>query len=437
MVVSATRRLLSILIISSFSIALSIAIDPSLLGVALLLLSIAIFSRVYAELSTSALTLLEVDVYRGVESDRSPVEIVYTIRNPTLVPIALAEYSLHYSSLLRLVGGSSAGVAVIPPKSSIKLRFVFSGRVGSYTIGPLYMVSRDVFGLFRSSATEVFHPIRVSIPPSIDYAVVRRLWVYTRAAGLAKSRVPGEGVELYDVREYVPGDELRKIVWRFLAYSGMLVVREAERESYQHILFVVDSSRDMWFGPPGQTPAEHCARIVAAIASYLARRGYLISAAVYSENGCILSGRPLTGLAGFRRVYNTLSQISCTEEGEVYSWLPTALRSIAVNLPREHSLILIFTRVASREKLEILTQWLKTIELKGHTAYIVTPITAGYEVADLPPYTQKLYYIKLYTTIKQDLDYINTLKKHGVKVIATKPSDIPQKIINIIELIHR
>ncbi len=421
----------------AFFIALSIAIDPSLLYMALTLLAIVIFLRFYVELSLHIFPKLVVNVFKTIGDDRTPIEIIYTIYNPTIVPIVIAEYGLHYSPLLKLIGGSRTGIAIIPPRSSIKLKFVFSGRVGTYRIGPLYTVSRDILGLFKSSIIEIYGRFRIAVPPAIEAAIVRRLWIYTRMAGIAKSRVSGEGIEFYDVREYMPGDELRKVVWRFLASQNRLVVKESERESYQHILFVVDSSRGMWFGPSRQTPAEHCARIVAAIASYLARRGYLLSVAILNESGLIFSGKPLAGAIGFRRVYEILSSISYVEDETQIQQLHDILRSIALKLPRERTLIFIFTRVADEDRIQTLIKWLKMFEAMGHIPYIITPIIVSYEAIDLPPLAQKLYYVKLYGTLKQELDGINTIKGCGVRVIATKPSDIPQKIVEIVELLHK
>lgn len=437
MTISATNRLLAILLMVAFFTALSIAIDPFLLYIALTLLAIVIFSRFYVEFTLHIFPHLVVEVSKTIRNDRTPIEIIYAIYNPIIIPIAITEYSLYYSPLLKLISGSRTGVVIIPPRSSIKLRFVFSGRVGTYRIGPLYTVSRDIFGFFKSSAIEISKSFKIAIPPVIETAIVRRLWIYTRMVGIARSKAPGEGIEFYDVREYIPGDELRKIVWKFLASQSRLVVKEAEREYYQHILFVLDSSRGMWFGPPGQTPVEHCARIIATIANYLARRGYLLSIAIFNENGLIFSSRALAGAIGLRRVYEMLSSISYVEEEVQIQQLYDILRSIASKLPRERTLILIFTRVVDKDRMQTLIKWLKVFETMGHIPYIITPIIVSYEAVDLQPLVQKLYYIKLYSMLKQDLDIINTIKKYGVRVIATRPNDIPQKIVEIIELLHR
>jgi uncharacterized protein (DUF58 family) len=127
-------------------------------------------------------------------------------------------------------------------------------------VGPLKISVRDPLGLFRSSDMEVFTGTGVSILPKVETAVVKRLWTYTRSSGLVKSRHPGEGVELFDIREYRPGDELRRVVWRVFSSRGVLAVKELERETSQYVLFVVDSTKGMWVGPPRQTPAGHVGR---------------------------------------------------------------------------------------------------------------------------------------------------------------------------------
>jgi uncharacterized protein (DUF58 family) len=51
------------------------------------------------------------------------------------------------------------------------------------------------------------------------------------------------GLEFYGMREYVPGDDLRRIVWRASARTGKVMVREAEQGITDHITIILDTDR--------------------------------------------------------------------------------------------------------------------------------------------------------------------------------------------------
>jgi uncharacterized protein (DUF58 family) len=68
----------------------------------------------------------------------------------------------------------------------------------------------------------------------------------------------GSGNELFGIREYRPGDSLRRIHWRSSARRGELVVREYEPPGVQTINIVVDPA------PPTRAIADQIARIAAS-----------------------------------------------------------------------------------------------------------------------------------------------------------------------------
>jgi uncharacterized protein (DUF58 family) len=68
----------------------------------------------------------------------------------------------------------------------------------------------------------------------------------------------GSGNELFGIREYRPGDSLRRIHWRSSARHGELVVREYEPPGVQTLEIVVDPA------PPTEAVADQIARIAAS-----------------------------------------------------------------------------------------------------------------------------------------------------------------------------
>jgi len=89
----------------------------------------------------------------------------------------------------------------------------------------------------------------------------RRMAEAGRPAPLA-----GDGDELRELREHVPGDPFKRIAWKASARRGQLVVREMEREERDVVWFVLDASIELWAGSPGRAPLDEGVDEIAALA---------------------------------------------------------------------------------------------------------------------------------------------------------------------------
>ena len=67
-------------------------------------------------------------------------------------------------------------------------------------------------------------------------------------AGAYRSRFKGQGMAFEDVREYVPGDDVRHIDWNVSARAGHPYVKVFREEREMTVLLVVDCSGSMRFG---------------------------------------------------------------------------------------------------------------------------------------------------------------------------------------------
>lgn len=87
------------------------------------------------------------------------------------------------------------------------------------------------------------------------------------------SNVAGEGDELRELREHVPGDAFKRIAWKASAKRGQLLVREMEREERDIVWLILDASVELWAGPPGRAPLDASVDEVAAVAARHLGRG--------------------------------------------------------------------------------------------------------------------------------------------------------------------
>ena len=63
--------------------------------------------------------------------------------------------------------------------------------------------------------------------------------------GIRSTRIRGGGSEFESLRDYVPGDEYKKIDWSATARRGKLISRQYEAERSQNIVLLLDTGRNM------------------------------------------------------------------------------------------------------------------------------------------------------------------------------------------------
>lgn len=84
--------------------------------------------------------------------------------------------------------------------------------------------------------------------------------------GEYQSVFKGQGIEFADVREYVPGDDIRTIDWNVTARSQHPFVKKFVEERELTVVFVVDMSGSQFFGTTGRFKSEIAAEITALLA---------------------------------------------------------------------------------------------------------------------------------------------------------------------------
>ena len=84
--------------------------------------------------------------------------------------------------------------------------------------------------------------------------------------GEYESVFKGQGIEFADVREYVPGDDIRTIDWNVTARSQHPFVKKFVEERELTVLFLVDMSGSQYFGSGERLKSEVAAEITALLA---------------------------------------------------------------------------------------------------------------------------------------------------------------------------
>lgn len=113
------------------------------------------------------------------------------------------------------------------------------------------------------------------------------LWLSRRVDGHGpgghRSIRMGDGIELADIREYSPGDDVRSIDWNVTARTGRPHVRVYDADRDVTVLVVADRSASMAFGTASSTKERLARELVAAIAALVVRRGDRIGGLMFDE----------------------------------------------------------------------------------------------------------------------------------------------------------
>ncbi|MCK4257968.1 MAG: DUF58 domain-containing protein [Halanaerobiales bacterium] len=102
-------------------------------------------------------------------------------------------------------------------------------------------------------------------------------------AGMYASAFKGVGIEFSEVRQYLPGDEIRSIDWNVTARMGQPFVKEYEEEREQTILLVVDASSSFHFGTVNQMKNELTAEICALLAFSAIENNDKVGLVIFSD----------------------------------------------------------------------------------------------------------------------------------------------------------
>ncbi|OIO36610.1 MAG: hypothetical protein AUJ74_01915 [Candidatus Omnitrophica bacterium CG1_02_44_16] len=85
-------------------------------------------------------------------------------------------------------------------------------------------------------------------------------------AGQYQSVFKGKGMEFYEVREYLPGDEIRFIDWNVTARTGYPFVKKFIEERELTVMLLLDMSASSYFGTSGQLKMQLAAKLCSILA---------------------------------------------------------------------------------------------------------------------------------------------------------------------------
>ncbi|HJQ51861.1 MAG TPA: DUF58 domain-containing protein [Gaiellaceae bacterium] len=180
---------------------------------------------------------------------------------------------------------------------------------GALAVGPLVVRARDILGI-RTWEGHAGEAQRLRVYPAEEtlHSLVPPLETQV-FVGNQVSRARGEGIEFADLREWQPGDRVRRVNWRATALRGSLWVNEQYPERNTDVVLFLDTFAEV--RAEGRSTNDRAVRAAATLA-----RGYL-------------QRKDRVGLVGFGGVLSWLVPESGTRQ--LYAIVDTLLTSDIVH----------------------------------------------------------------------------------------------------------
>lgn len=294
-------------VIAAILIGLSVWIQfPLLLVCGLLVLGIAAVPEVWYRFGLRGLA-----VTHEIESSRvhfgDIVTVPLTLENRSLLPLPMVESTDGFPEALPVLGlrlGHSTRTGVASLTRAMRLwayqrvrrrYYLRATQRGAFTFGPTVISVTDPFGViareqsFDTSRALLVHPL---------VAPLERFGLEPRAIfGEHESRVRllEDPLRIAGVREYVPGDDPRRVHWKATARLGALQSKVLDPSTQRTVIIALDV-RTFNRAQLGWDPdlAEYGIAVAASVAAWATRHGYavgLIANGVFSSINPDAEGR--------------------------------------------------------------------------------------------------------------------------------------------------
>ncbi len=182
-------------------------------------------------------------------------------------------------------------------------------------------------------------------------------------SGMHRSPWFGQSLEFAQHREYVAGDDLRRIDWKLWSRSDRYYLKQYEEDTNVRIMLVVDGSESMQFGSGGLTKFEYAQTVAAALCMLALRQHDSAGLSVFDTNI-----RTQVPASSRRNQLQTIMSALQTELTTGQTEILSVLRRTAETLNRRSIVILLSDLLCPREDL---FKGLQLLRQRGHEVIVL------------------------------------------------------------------
>jgi len=227
----------------------------------------------------------------------------------------------------------------------------------------------------------------------------------TRAfAGVVKANLGGTGLDFFGCREYVSGDDIRRINWRAFAHWNELVINEYEQERITDVTVILDARERVNTRIGEGCVFDHAVRAAASLGLHFLDQGNYVGLLVYGNylDWTYLS----TGRVQRERILEALARAR-TADKSVFE----DLRNIPARLFPPRSQLILVSPLADEDDVEILG----ILRAREYQILLVSPNVLASKRAERPGDEALGLAVRIARLHRALL--LDTLRRIGVQVI--------------------
>lgn len=272
---------------------------------------------------------------------------------------------------LNVVDGSPRHGMALRPGASARFAYVVKAERGEHAFEEPLLVARDVSGSIERverAETSGESSIRCEPKPTSDLSVPVRAQT-SRDVGRVVTDVGGSGLEFHSVREYRPGDPLKRIDWNRVARGGEPATMQFREEHAATVVLLLDARSEAFVAPERDAPSA-IERSLGAVAEVFRSRldsdDRVGLAALAAEDCWLPPGAGHGHWALARRLLATDPAFTEGGDGNFYTLL--AMRRLRKRLPK-HAQLVLFSPLADDRAVSIA----RRLHAYGYPMTVVSP----------------------------------------------------------------
>lgn len=319
---------------------------------------------------------------------------------------------------------------VLPVKSNLAKHYSLRPvERGEYVFGNLNVYVSSSIGLV--SKRYIFDG-NIMVPTYPSYLQLKQFELInlnhiTQEFGIKKIRRLGHTMEFEQIKDYVPGDDLRTINWKATAKKNQLMVNQFQDEKAQSVYSIIDKGRAMQMPFGGLSLLDYAINSTLVMSSIILRKhdkAGVLSFSKTVDNFVVAERRSLQMHLILDALYKVKTDFYETDFSRLYVQIK---RNIT-----HRSLILLYTNFETMDGLNRQLQYLKAIA-KDHLLIVIffNNVELNSIIKNKVETIQDVYdkVIAEKFAFEKRL-IVNELKKYGIHSILTEPEHLTVNTIN-------
>ena len=248
--------------------------------ISLFFIGAGVITYLYSMVIPRFISVRHVDsVVRGIKLQE--MEIKLEIRNTSPIPIS---YFTLTDGTGELFAETHSFMVNLKPFERKVIRFICKGHQrGEYFLGPVQMKGTDPLG-YSSWTKRIDSPMRAIVYPSIFRMDLINDRGLPAGSINVNNKMYEDVTQFRSLREYVPGDDMKRINWKASAKTSKLYTMEFDSTLYFPVLIVLNFSFDDYPVRYRNQLIERAAEVAASLAFYFAN--------LKQEIGFVTTGAP-------------------------------------------------------------------------------------------------------------------------------------------------